>query len=133
MILPKICKSEKLNNFRLSPRYNDRKSGGTIWANTYAMSSAQEYFAEGVQSWFNVNAFSDPPNGVHNHVATKGDLETYDEQLYKIIKQVFPCENEFLKRCEDDLRTREVAQVLLMNCNEGDGVLENELEDNDDT
>ena len=90
------------------------------------MSTAQEYFAEGVQSWFNVNAYANPANGVHNHVATRDVLRTYDVELYGLIKEVFPCENEFVKRCEKS-RSKEVDQRLLMNCNEGEGTWEDEF------
>lgn len=110
--------------------YNARRSQG-LWARTYAMSTKDEYFAEGVQSWFGVNAYANPPDGVHNHVNTKEKLRTYDYELYKLVAQVFPCGNTLIKRC-DKSRSKENAQKLLMNCNEGDGEREEGGEDGDD-
>ena len=56
--------------------------------------------AEGTQGFFNVNAERDPPNGVHNYVNTRLELEAYDITLYNMIVEVFPCKNTYLKRCE---------------------------------
>ena len=64
------------------------------------MSTDREYFAEGTQSFFNVNAYSDPPNGIHNTINTRDKLRYYDPTLYGLVKEVFPCGNKFLKRCE---------------------------------
>ncbi|KAK3799644.1 hypothetical protein RRG08_059687 [Elysia crispata] len=55
------------------------------------------YFAEGVQSYFN------------------DALKDYDPDLYNLIKEIFPCDNTYLKRCESN-RTQEDAQQLDMNC-----------------
>merc|ERR1712003_618165 len=99
--------------------YNDRRSRG-LWANTYAMSTKEEYWAEGVQSWFNVNAYANPPNGIHNRGSTKEALRSYDYELYKLVASVFPCKNTFIKRCEKS-RSKEMAQRLKMDCDRGDG------------
>ena len=87
-----------------------------------------EYFAEGVQSWFYVNREANPPDGINNHVNTREELKAYDYELYKLIGQVFLCDNTFLKRCESN-RAKEMAQKLLMDCDKGDG----EREDDDDS
>ena len=84
---------------RLRAAYNDAQRTG-LWRNTYAMSTDREYFAEGTQSFFNVNAYSATANGIHNHVNTRTKLQQYDPTLYNLIKEVFPCENNFLKRCD---------------------------------
>ncbi len=55
----------------------------------YALDNPSEYFAEGVQSWFNVNQ---APGGVHNDVDTRGELETYDPLLYALIAKHFPAD-----------------------------------------
>jgi hypothetical protein len=57
---------------------------------TYAASNSDEYFAEGVQDWFNVNAERNPPDGVHNFVNTRAELKTYDPNLYNLLKRYFP-------------------------------------------
>lgn len=60
------------------------------WTNTYAGSNIHEYWAEGVQSWFNVNKERDPIDGVHNAVNTREELKAYDPVLYDIIARFFP-------------------------------------------
>ncbi len=57
------------------------------WLNTYAATNIAEYWAEGVQSWFNVNAQSSPPNGIHNHVNTRNELLQYDPDLHNLISE----------------------------------------------
>ena len=61
-----------------------------LWALTYAASNADEYFAEGVQDWFNVNQEKNPPDGVHNFVNTRAELKSYDGNLYNLLKHYFP-------------------------------------------
>lgn len=60
------------------------------WNNTYAQTNISEYWAEGVQSWFNVNAEVEYPDGKHNHVNTRSDLKKYDPRLYAILAEFFP-------------------------------------------
>ena len=85
---------------RLSKRYNYLKNSGDLWKNTYAMSTRGEYLAEGAQSFFDCNAESHPPNGIHNHVNTRSELKCYDSVLYGFLKEIFPCQNKFLERCD---------------------------------
>ncbi len=61
-----------------------------LWKNTYAASNVEEYWAEGVQDYFNANLESNPPNGVHNHVNTRAELAAYDPKLHEIIAGIFP-------------------------------------------
>jgi hypothetical protein len=65
-----------------------------LWLNTYAASNIFEYFAEGVQCWFNINAEAIPTNGIHNQVNTREELKSYDITLYNILKRYFPEDNE---------------------------------------
>jgi len=60
-----------------------------LWAKTYAGSNIQEYWAEGVQSYFNTNIEADPPDGVHNYVNTRQELAEYDPALYEFISRFF--------------------------------------------
>ena len=85
---------------RLSKRYNYLKNSGDLWKNTYAMSTRGEYLAEGAQSFFDCNAESHPPNGIHNYVNTRSELKCYDSVLYGFLKEIFPCQNKFLERCD---------------------------------
>ena len=60
------------------------------YQNTYALENFIEYWAEGVQDWFNVNAEMPLPDGKHNWVNTREDLKRYDPRLYKLISRYFP-------------------------------------------
>jgi hypothetical protein len=61
---------------------------------TYAATNLAEYWAEGVQDWFNVNAEMPKPDGKHNHVNTRSELKEYDPELYAILAEYFPETNE---------------------------------------
>ncbi|MCU0702994.1 MAG: peptidylprolyl isomerase [Fimbriiglobus sp.] len=57
-----------------------------LWKNTYAATNAGEYWAEGVQSWFDDNA---PPDALHNDIRTRAKLKEYDKELAKMCEEVF--------------------------------------------
>jgi alpha-glucosidase len=57
--------------------------------NTYAKTNFYEYWAEGVQNWFNVNAEVPIPDGKHNQLNTREELKKYDPDLYQVISQYF--------------------------------------------
>jgi hypothetical protein len=69
-----------------------------LWENTYSMNNrmtddpvkyAEEYWAEGVESYFDANRFADPPDGNHNAINTRAKLKAYDRPLYKLINDTF--------------------------------------------
>ena len=61
-----------------------------LWKNTYAISNASEYWAEGVQSYFNLNGKGpEAGDGTHNHVNTRALLKTYDPEFYDILHNVY--------------------------------------------
>lgn len=97
-----IASNGAIPNFdaKLRQRYNYLKSSGRLWRNTYAMSTDREYLAEGAQSYFDCNDERNPPNGIHNHVNTRAELMLYDPVLYGFLKEIFPCQNKYLKRCD---------------------------------
>ena len=66
---------------------NARSQG--LWKGTYASTSPEEYWAEGVQSWFDRNRSADPPDGVHNAIATRERLRVYDPKLARLLERVF--------------------------------------------
>lgn len=70
------------------------------WFNTYAATDIAEYWAEGVQNWFNINAEvdKDKGDGKHNKVNTREELKRYDPGLYKIISDYFPETDETVSR-----------------------------------
>ncbi len=80
-------------NDRLTKLYNDAKAAGK-WANTYADDNIEEYFAEGVQDWYDVNIEVANTNGIHNRVNTREELERYDKGLYDFIAEFFEVPDE---------------------------------------
>ena len=70
---------------RLKKTYAKAMNAG-LWKGKYASVNHHEYFAEGVQSWFNNNR---PPDHDHNHVDTRVELKKYDPGLAAICKEVF--------------------------------------------
>jgi len=71
----------------LTSAFNNANSLG-LWADTYAATNKEEYWAEGVQSWFNVN--QSPQDGIHNDKDTRAELENYDQVLYDLIETYLP-------------------------------------------
>lgn len=71
------------------PRFDDRlqrcfgraRQAG-LWEGTYAASNHHEYWAEGVQSWFDTNRAADRD---HNGVDTRAKLEDYDPELARLL------------------------------------------------
>ncbi len=68
----------------------DSAMASGILEDTYRTSNEQEYWAEGVQDWYDTNDSADPPNGIHNSVNTREELKDYDPALYALIGRVFP-------------------------------------------
>ena len=57
-----------------------------LWKDAYAATNAEEYWAEGVQSWFDTNREND---NVHNHVDTREELVDYDPRLAALCEEVY--------------------------------------------
>lgn len=70
---------------RLQQAY-DRALAQGLWKSKYASTNSAEYFAEGVQSWFNNNR---QPDHDHNHVDTRQELKEYDPGLAAMCEEVF--------------------------------------------
>lgn len=70
---------------RLRKTYERAMAQG-LWKSKYASVNHAEYFAEGVQSWFNNNR---QPDHDHNHVDTRDELREYDPGLAEICEEVF--------------------------------------------
>lgn len=60
--------------------------GAGLWKHTYAASNTDEYWAEGVQSWFGLN---NPPGPIHNDINGRTEIEEYDPVLAGLIQEVF--------------------------------------------
>lgn len=70
---------------RLKQAYESAMSAD-LWHGKYASTNKNEYFAEGVQSWFDNNR---PPDHDHNHVDTRAELKEYDPRLTALCEEVF--------------------------------------------
>jgi cyclophilin family peptidyl-prolyl cis-trans isomerase len=70
---------------RLRAAY-DAAMGAGLWAGTYAGTEPSEYWAEGVQSWFDDNREND---SLHNEVNTRAELREYDPALAALCAEVF--------------------------------------------
>lgn len=70
---------------RLKETYAAAMKAG-LWKGKYASTNHHEYFAEGVQSWFDDNRVNDHD---HNHVHLRSQLLEYDPGLAAICREVF--------------------------------------------
>ncbi len=70
---------------RLKTAYDNAMKAG-LWKGKYASVNHHEYFAEGVQSWFDNNRVNDHD---HNHVNTRALLLEYDPGLAALCREVF--------------------------------------------
>ena len=70
---------------RLKKTYDAAMTKG-LWKGKYASVNDREYFAEGVQSWFDNNREEDHD---HNHVNTRAELKEYDPGLAELCREVF--------------------------------------------
>lgn len=94
---------------RLIRAFNAARRAGK-WSGTYSLTDTREYFSEGMQSFF---ANHKGPNHVHNNIDTRAELRTYDNGLYKLIKEVYPCMNRYTMCSNDFLKT------MKMDCKAG--------------
>jgi hypothetical protein len=72
-------------DIRLKATYDAAMKAG-LWKGKYASMNRNEYFAEGVQSWFDDNRENDHD---HNHVNTRVELIGYDPGLAEMCREVF--------------------------------------------
>ena len=70
---------------RVKKAYEKATAKG-LWKGKYAPVNHHEYFAEGVQSWFDNNRENDHD---HNHVNTRRELIDYDPGLAALSREVF--------------------------------------------
>jgi dipeptidyl aminopeptidase/acylaminoacyl peptidase len=71
---------------RLQEIYKKAMDNGT-WKDTYAATNHSEYWAEGVQAYFDCAA--PPVRGVHNDINTREKLEKADPDLFALIDETF--------------------------------------------
>lgn len=80
-----LVRVDKTFDDRLRKTYKAAMAKG-LWRGKYAASNKNEYWAEGVQSWFDNNRENDSS---HNHVNTRKELKGYDPGLAKLCEEVF--------------------------------------------
>ncbi|WP_437736166.1 hypothetical protein [Sorangium sp. So ce1335] len=83
-----IAFAEPTFNQELAAAFEGALQAGK-WANTYAATNKDEYWAEGVQDWFDTNIESIPGNGIHNEINTRAELREYDRPLHDLIARYF--------------------------------------------
>lgn len=66
--------------------YKEAMSKG-LWKNHYASTNANEYWAEGTQTWFWSN-YEYVDGDIH--VQSPDDLQRYDPKLYELLSRVYP-------------------------------------------
>ncbi|MEZ6067626.1 MAG: hypothetical protein R3B90_18385 [Planctomycetaceae bacterium] len=70
---------------RLKLTFDQAMESG-LWKDKYASTNRFEYWAEGVQSWFDTNRENDRE---HNHVNTRAEIIEYDPGLAKLLSELF--------------------------------------------
>ena len=70
---------------RVKKAFDEAMTNG-LWKEKYAAVNHHEYFAEGVQSWFDNNRENDHD---HNHVNTRAELIKYDPGLADLCRELF--------------------------------------------
>lgn len=80
-----MTRVDKTFDDRVKAAYDSAMEKG-LWKGKYASTNHHEYFAEGVQSWFDDNR---EPDHDHNHVNTRKELLEYDPPLAALCKEVF--------------------------------------------
>lgn len=60
-----------------------------LWKNTYSATNKDEYWAEGVQAYFDCCRSASPPNKVHNEICNREGLEKYDPRLFTLIDREY--------------------------------------------
>lgn len=88
---------------RLQAAYDAAMEAGK-WKDLYAAQNHHEYWAEGVQSWFDTNREND---AIHNHVDTREELLEYDPALAALCREVFGDNEWRYVRADDPSRAEE--------------------------
>lgn len=83
---------------RLTAAYDNAIALG-LFAETYASTDEREYWAEGVQDWFDTNIEAIPPNGIHGHVDTREELWEHDPTLATLVRDALALEDGWRPLC----------------------------------
>lgn len=102
-----LSRIDKDFNSKLKRHYDNALAQG-LWKFTYAGSNPSEYWAEGVQSWFDCNRQN---NYNHNHINTREELKAYDPNLADFIAKAFAHKKETDWRYEPVAKQPQVTTV----------------------
>jgi hypothetical protein len=69
-----------------------------LWQDTYASWDTIQYFAEGVEDWFDTSPDVSPPDGLHNEINTRAELRAYDPDLASLVAEAMP-DDRWRPRC----------------------------------
>jgi len=76
----------------------DAADSAGLWRNTYADLNPIEYYAEGVQSWFDANPDVAQADGTNGPINTRSELKDYDPTLASLIAETMP-DDAWRPRC----------------------------------
>jgi hypothetical protein len=74
---------------RLTTAFDAATAAG-LWQSTFATKNEIEYYAMGVQDWFDAGGEANPPDGVHNSINTRDELQGYDPTLAALVGETMP-------------------------------------------
>lgn len=74
---------------RLQAAHSGAQSAG-LWQGTVASRDPIQYFAEGVEDWFDTSPDVSPPDGLQNDINTRAELLAYDPNLASLVKEAMP-------------------------------------------
>jgi hypothetical protein len=79
---------------RLELSFENARVAG-ILDGTYRKENFDEYWAEGVQDWYDSNAQANPSDGINNAVNTRMELKEFAPSLYAMVGEVFPSDTNW--------------------------------------
>ncbi len=82
-----MAQIDPLFNGRVEASYATAMAAG-LWQQTYSMTNASEYFAQGMTAWFDAGCEASPANGTCNEVNTRAELVAYDPSLASLVSEV---------------------------------------------
>jgi hypothetical protein len=74
---------------RLKSAYDAALAAG-LWSNTYASTNTVQYFARGMEDWFDAGRRSIPADGAYNEINTRAGLIGYDPALASLLADYLP-------------------------------------------
>ena len=83
-----FSKTDKTFKMSLRKVFKEAIAKG-LWKDTYSATNPDEYWAEGVQMYFDCARSAPKANGVHNEICNREGLKTYDPALFDLVDKTF--------------------------------------------